>query len=424
VKFHNGDALTAEDFEFAFQRMGDGKYSRLPNLQQAVDSFEIVDPLHFRLHFKEGDATYVTDYMRLFAIPKHYILSVTPEEFERHPIGTGPWRFVSRSIKEEIRFERFPEYWNHEHAPGVKNLVIKVIPEDLTRVAAFQTGAVDLIDAVPVAQIAAVKALPGVHTATLNSGDNLYFSFDTQQPDSPFRDLRVRQAAAHAIDIDAIIKNVLFGQGQRYTQLGPGEFGYDPDLKPLPYDPKKARQLLAEAGYPKGFDTPCYNLTTPREPNIKEMGEAAFAYLSAVGIRCHVVGLEYNAWLHTKRRWATGKEMDGILSDLYGHGGLPGDPDQAWSVTMHTFVPAGGWGASSFTSIPEVDSLIEAQKREMDPAKRLLLVRQLAKIKNDQLLAGITTYRPLVTFAWHDDIAFTPWAMPGFWHQMQEIKTK
>jgi peptide/nickel transport system substrate-binding protein len=424
VKFHNGDPLTAEDFQFAFQRMSDGKYSRLPNLQQSVDSFEIVDPLHFRLHFKEGDATYVTDDLRLFAIPKNYILKVGPDEFEQHPVGTGPWRFVSRKIKDEIRFERFPDYWNKDHMPTAKNLVIKVIPEDLTRVAAFKTGEVDLIDAVPVASIAEVKKLPGVKTATLNSGDNLFFSFDTEQPDSPFRDLRVRQAAAYAIDIDAIIKNVLFGQGQRYTQLGPGEFGYDPDLKPLPFDPKKSRELLAAAGYPHGFDTPCYTLTTPREPNIKEMAEAAYAYLTAAGIRCHVVGLEYSAWLKMKRRWPTGREMDGVLSDLYGHGGLPGDPDLAWASTMHSFVPSGGWGASSFVSDPAVDKLIEEQKHEMDPAKRLVMVRNLARIKNEQLLAGITTYRPLVTFAWHDDIDFSPWAMPGYWHQMQEIGVK
>jgi peptide/nickel transport system substrate-binding protein len=360
----------------------------------------------------------------LFAIDRRYVESVSPDELERHPVGTGPWRFVSRSIKDEIRFERFPDYWNTQHHPGAKYLVIKVIPEDLTRVAAFKTGAVDLIDAVPVASVAEFREMGGVHTATVNSGDNLFFSFAQQRADLPFKDVRVRQAIAHAIDIDAIIKTVLFGQGQRYEQLGPDEFGYDPELKPYAYDPKLARQLLAEAGYPHGFDTPCYNLTTPREPNIKEMGEAAYAYLAAVGIRCKVVELEYNAWLTTKRRWPSGKEMDGILSDLYGHGGLPGDPDQAWSVTMHTFIPAGGWGASSFVSDPKVDALIEAQKREMDPARRLPMIRELARIKHDQVLAGVTTYRPLVTFAWHDNVTFTPWSMPGYWHSMQEIALK
>jgi len=427
VKFHNGDPLTSADFEFAWQRAKDPKQSRLPHLQAAISQFEIVDDLHFRLHFSEGDATYISDNLRLWAIPKKYFLEVGEEQFGLHPVGTGPWKFVSRSVKNEIRFEAFADYWNKEHRPSVKNLVIKVIPEDLTRVAAFKTGAVDLIDAVPVAMVAEMKATPGVKTATVNTGNNLYIQFATNLPNSPFNDLRVRQAAAHAIDMDAIVKNVIFGQGERYTQLGKGEYGYDPDLKPLPYDPKKARELLAAAGYPRGFDMPCVNLTTPREPNIKEYGEAVYAYFNAVGIRCRIIGAEYSAWLTLKRRWPEGssaKSMEGAISDMYGHGGLPGDPGTAWQATLHSFEPGKGYGVSSYTSEKDVDELIEAQKREMDPAKRLPIVQQIARIKNERLLGGITTYRPLSTFAWRDTVDFVPWATPGIWHELQEIGFK
>ena len=162
----------------------------------------------------------------------------------RKPVGTGPWKFVSRTIKEEIKFEAFDDYWNKEHRPTVKNLTIKMIPEDLTRVAAFKTGAVDWIDAVPLAMVEEFKKMPGVKTQSFVTPNNLYLSMDATSPNSPFKDVRVRQAVAHAIDVDAIIKSVLFGQGERYVQVGKGSLGYDPDLKPYPFDPKKARELL------------------------------------------------------------------------------------------------------------------------------------------------------------------------------------
>ena len=425
VKFHNGDPLTADDFEFTFNRMRDPKISRIAHLQAAVSKFEIIDPHHFKLHFSEGDATYLTDNLRLWALPKKYIEKVGDDGFATNPVGTGPWKFVSRSVKTEIRFEAFDQYWNKEHRPTVKNLVIKLSPEDLTRLAAFKTHAVDIIESVPVASVAELKAMPGVRMATLHTPNFLFVQLATQIPSSPFNDLRVRKAAAHAIDMDAIIKNVLFGQGERYVQLGPDDFGYDQELKGYNYDPKKAKQLLSEAGYPRGFDTPCYNITTPREANLKELGEAVFAYFSASGIRCRVQGVEYNAWLNLIRRWPEGttqKAMDGAAMSMYGHSG--NDASNAFAATLHTFEAARGFGSSSNTSIPELDLMIEEQKREMNPEKRLPMVRKIAQVKNEQLLAGIPIYRPLFSIAWHDDVDFKPWPMPGYWRGMQEVGFK
>lgn len=223
-----------------------------------------------------------------------------------------------------------------------------------------------------------------------------------------------------AVDVRTIISKVLFGQGEPYSQLGQGEFGYDPGLNPYPYDPAGARKLLAAAGYPRGFDVPCYNMNTPREPNIKELGQAVFAYLGAVGIRCNPIhGLEYSAWLAKVRR-GNQPEMDGIINARYGHG-IPGDPGLAWSLTLHSWEPGKGFGASSYTSDPEIDALLGAQAHEMDRAKREEIVRRIARLKQERVEAGLTIYRPLQTIAWRDSVAYTPWAMPGIWHQMQEI---
>ena len=423
VKFHNGDPLTSEDFEFAWNRQRNPKISRISHLQAAVERFEIVTEHHFRLHFSEGDATYDTDSLRLWALPKKYFEKVGEEGFIAKPVGTGPWKFVARNVKTDIRFELFEDYWNKERGPTVKNLHIKIIPEDLTRVAALKTGAVDLIESVPVASVEELRRMPGVKTVTLNTTNNLFIQLATHVPGSPWTDVRVRKAAAHAIDMDAIIKSVLFGQGERYAQLSPDDFGYDPNQKPYAYDPKKSRALLAEAGFPRGFETPCYNFTTQREPNLKEVGEAIFAYFGAVGIRCKpMVGVEYTAWLNLIRRWPEGsnqKIMDGAASSMYGHGG--NDVSNAFAATLHTFEPQRGFGSSSNTSIPELDRMIEEQKRELDPDKRIAMIRKIAEIKHDQVLAGVTTYRPLVTIAWRDNVRFVPWATPNTWRSMQEI---
>jgi peptide/nickel transport system substrate-binding protein len=425
ITFQNGDPLTSEDFEFTYERLRDPKDSRWSHLQASVESFEIVDPLHFRIRFKEPDANYVTDNLQLWALPKRYFQQVGAEAFARAPIGTGPWKLMSWKLKEEIRLEAYEGYWDKEHRPGVRNLTIKFIPEDLTRVAAYKTGAIDWMDAVPPSMVEEFRKLPNTTTATLVTGNNLYLNFGTHLPNSPFRDVRVRQAAAHAIDMDAIIKRVLFGQGQRYTEIGEGTTGYDPALKPYSYDPKQARELLRAAGFPNGFETPCYNLTTPREPNVKEMGEAVFAYLGSVGIRCQVRQLEYGAWINLGRRGRAGPpEMDGVISWMWSQG-VPGDPGTPWAGHLHSFEAGKGWGSYSYTINPEIDALVEQQKRTLDLPARVALLQDIARRKHDAVLGGLTTYRPLVTLAWRTDkVRFVPWPNPGFWRNFQEIGLK
>ncbi len=424
VKFHNGDPFTAEDIEFSWQRQRDPKSSFFSHNVASIERIEIIDPLNLRIHFKEPDAQFVAGDLQLWAMPKKYFAQVGEEEFGKRPVGTGPWKFVSRTVKDELKLEAFDGYWHKTKRPTVKNLTIKIIPEDLTRVSAFKTGRVDWIDNVPPSMVEEFRKMPGVKTATVVSGNNLFVNFNTQQPKSPFNDVRVRQAAAHAMDIDTIIAKVLFGQGERYAQVGKGSPGWDPALKPYAYDPKKSRELLKQAGFPNGFDTPCYNLTTPREPNVKEVGEAMFAYLGAVGIRCQMRNLEYGAWINLGKRNRTGPpDMDGVLSWMWSQG-LPGDPGVPWSGHLHSYEPGTGWGSYSYTHDVEIDTLLAVQKRTMDPAARSELLKKIAAIKHERVIGGVPTYRPLVTFAWRDKVQFVPWPVRDYWRAFQELGLK
>jgi len=421
VKFHTGETLKSSDMVYSYQRLKDPKISKWAHYQAAVERIDVIDDRRFKIVFKQPDATYISGYLRLWGISEKYYKKVGDDGVQKHPVGTGPWKFVSRKIKEEAKFEAFEGYWNKKQRPSVKHLTVKLIPEDMTRVAAFQTGAVDWVDAVPPAMIATIKKMKGVKTTSVLNGNNLFIKFNTHHKNSPFTNPKVRRAAAHAIDMDGILKSVLFGQGQRYASVGKGTLGYDPTLKPYEYDPAKAKQLLKEAGYPKGFNVKFYNLITPREPNIKEYGEAVAAYLTAVGIRTRIQGLEYVPWIKMGRR-RDAPDMDGVISWMWGHG-VVGDPGSPWAGHLHCYTPGTGWGSYSTYCDPMFDELIEQQKGEMDPVKRETILKMIARLKHKMIAGGLTTYRPMVTFAWKSKVRYKPW--PGaYFHELQEIGLK
>ena len=415
VRFHNGDVLTSDDFRYAYDRQRD-PVSRNAGRFRYIRDLVVLDERRFDIVFGTPDGAFIPLNLALWAIPRRYFEEVGDAGVQAHPIGTGPWKFVSRKPREELVVERFEDYWNPAARPAADRLVIKIIPEDTTRVAAFKTGAVDWIDAVPPALIADFETLPGVRVVSLPAPNNLFLNIHATDPRSPLADVRVRQAVAHAVDFDAIIEFILYGQGIRTAQLAPGSLGHDPDLAPYPYNPERARALLAEAGFDRGINVNCYNLTTPREPYIKEMGEAVFAYLGTVGIRCRVVQLEYGAWINLGRVNAR-PLMDGIMSTMWGHG-LPGDPTDPWSGHLHSH--GDGWGPYSYHADPEIDRLVEEFRTTLDPDTRERLARQLARVKHERVAGGLPTYRPMITFAWRDTIAYRPW--PGaFWRSMREI---
>lgn len=422
VKFHNGDPLTSADLEFGYERARDPKISRLAQRYAKIDRFEIVDPYRFKLYFKEPDGSFIVQGLQMYAVPKKYYQQVGEEGFGKAPVGTGPWKFVSRTVKDELRLTAFPDYWNKQQRPTVKNLVIKIIPEDLTRVAAFKTGQVDWIDGVPPPLVKEFKSMKGAQTFSAPSGNHLFFDFPAYDKNSPFSKLEVRKAVAHGFDMDTIISSVLYGQGKRYTGVGLGNAGVDPALQPYKYDPALAKSLLAKAGYPNGFDTPCYNMTTQREPNIKEMGEAVFAYLQTIGIRCQVVGLEYGAWV-TKIRRGAEKPLDGIITTMSAQS-IPADPGAAWTLALHSYKPNTGFGSYSQTSDAKADEMVEQMQATMDPVERNKIMRDLARYKHENVLSGVVTYEPIITMAWRDTIEFKPWSSPGYWHAFQQIGYK
>jgi len=423
VTFTNGEPLTTDDLIFSWERQK--RVSRWAQYVTVVDKIVAQDDYRATIYFKQKDGTFIwPGAMRIWMVPKDYVTQVGDEGFARNPIGTGPYRLVERKLKEYWVIEPYKDYWNKDYRPkNVDKVTVKIIPEDITRVAALKTKEVAWIDAVPPAMLAEVKAISGVKVITLEDANNIFIQLNAIDPKSPFVNEKVRKAVAYAIDKEAIVKNILFGQGIIYAGTTKGCEGYDPNLKPYPYDPEKAKQLLAEAGYPAGFDITFYGLATPRVPYMKEVGEALAAYLTKVGIRCNVVMEEYGAWINRGRR-VSPPDMPTMIHWMWGHGIPPGDLNAPLSGHVHKYVEGTGWGSYSYHDDPELNKLVEEQMAEMDPAKRNEMIKNILRIKHERVAGGVELYRPLVSFAmWDDKVKWTPWPSTG-WESLRLLELK
>jgi peptide/nickel transport system substrate-binding protein len=397
VKFHNGDGLTAKDVEFSFER-GRLKNPVVKSRLGLIQKFTVIDDYRFKIDLKMPDVTLIPNRVGTAIVSKSYFDRVGEDKFTKNPVGTGPYKFVRHAPGEYVDIERFEEYWGAK--PSVREARFIFASEDTTRVAKLRAGEVDLISSCPYPLVKEITRSPGlkiVKLATLHPSPSV--SFNTQNPNTPWYDKRVRRAMAYAIDWKSIVENVLQGIPEHWAFLASHEVGYDPDLKPYPYDPKKARELLAEAGYPKGFEFKFYWPVTGRFPMSREMSEAIASYLEAVGIRTKLVGEEWAAY-QSRRDASKGPEVEFVA--LIG-AGLSGAPDPTYNFDL--FFSKGG--RFSTYSNPEVNKLGAEAKAIVDDAKRGEAIKKVVRIIYDDV-AVIPIYNTVAIFAMKENIDFNP----------------
>lgn len=291
VKFHNGDPLTSEDVKFALDRIRDPAVkSPAAPLFEEMESVTADDPLTVTVKTKHPYAPLFTMLAGAWIVPARYFQQVGEGGFLRAPMGTGAYRFKEWAKDVRVVMEAFPGYWRG--APAIPGYAYRPIPEDAARLAALENDEVDLIRPLPVDQVAAVKGRSDLRVAN-RPGQQIYCGLNTLTF-TPFKDRRVRQAINHGVNVDSIVKNLFLGLAERLN----GPFftvtpGYDPSISPYPYDPDKAKRLLAEAGYAKGFDV---MLTVPAglqgAQKFPEVGQAIAGDLSRIGVRPKVVQVE------------------------------------------------------------------------------------------------------------------------------------
>jgi peptide/nickel transport system substrate-binding protein len=407
VKFHNGDPFTAEDVKFSFAR-AKGKL-----LHEKVREVEIVSPSRVRFHLHEPWPDFMSFYGTFasgaaWVVPKKYVEQVGPDGFKKHPIGLGPYKFVSHAPGVELVMEAYEGYWRK--MPSVKRLVYKSIPESTTRLAMVKRGEVDVAYLLDAPQATEVKRDPTLKLAFSGGIGTFYLDFLEQwDPKSPWADKRVRLAAMLAIDSRALSEAETLGASRPTGNVVPKTFEFALPLEPYPYDPARAKKLLAEAGYPNGFDAGDLHPWPP----YNSMGEAVVGYLGNVGIKMRLRSMERAAFYGA----LASKKLKGVclcINAVWGNA----------ASRLSQTVPAEG--AYTYGAYPDIEALYRQQANELDRRKRAAMLAQI-----QQQLAERVRFAPIYDYIWPSGIGPRveesalmlidpyPWAAP-----LEEVRLK
>jgi peptide/nickel transport system substrate-binding protein len=408
VKFHNGDPFTAEDVRFSFYRSKGNKI-----LREKVRDIEIAGPHRVRFHLHEPFPDFMAFYGTLVSgagwiVPKKYVEKVGDDGFKKLPIGLGPYRFVSHTPGIELIMEANEGYWRK--MPSVKRLVFKSVPEATTRLAMLKKGEIDIAYLLEAPQALELKRDPNFRVAFSGGiGITSLDFFEQWDPKSPWHDRRVRLAANYALDRRALSEAETLGASKPTGSLIPRSFEFALPIEPYPHDPARAKQLLAEAGYPSGFDGGDFHVTPPYFAR----GEAVMGYLAAVGIRLRMKQMERAAFFGA---WGS-KKLRGVCvcgTGLYGNA----------ATRISEVVPSDG--AYAYGGYPDIDALYKQQARETDRKKREVMLHQIQQLLHERVRFG-----PIFEYHWPSGIGPRvaeaalmlidpyPWSAP-----LEEVKLK
>ena len=388
VKFHNGDPLTAEDVKFSMERYrgaGSGPF------KTRILSIDVLDPHRIRFRFKQPWPDFMTFYGTPatgagWIVPKKYVEKVGDDGFKKVPVGAGPYRFVSFTPGVELVLEAYEQYWRK--TPSVKRLVFKVVPEEVTRLAMLKRGDVDIAYSIRGALAEELRRTPGLTLAPNYPPGTFWLVFPEQwtAPRSPWTDQRVRLAVNHAIDRKAINQAETLGFSKITGSIIPQTFEFYWQAPVHPFDPARARRLLAEAGYPGGFDAGDYYC----DASYSNLGEAVVNDLKAVGIRTQLRPLERVAFIAQNRD----KKLKNIIQTASGAAGNA-------ATRLDAFVAAGG--TFTYGSYPDIEGLVREQAGEPDTKKREATLHRIQQMIHERAvfapiweLAFLNGYGPRV----------------------------
>jgi peptide/nickel transport system substrate-binding protein len=386
VKFHNGDALTSEDVKFSFDRYrGAGAKA----LKDRVAAVETPGPYQVRFRLKNPWPDFMTFYTAAsgagWIVPKKYVEKVGDDGYKKAPVGAGPYKFVSFTPGIELVLEANDSYWRK--TPSVKRLVFKVITDETTRLAALKRGEIDVVYSIRGELAEELVRTPGLtlKPAVIQSPQWVAM-LDQWDPKSPWHDRRVRLAANLAIDRKAINQAITLGHSRLTYSIIPSTFDFYWQPPAYPFDPAQAKKLLAEAGYPNGFDAGDYYL----DISYANVQEAIANDLQQIGIRTKLISRERAShWsTYTDKKY---KNLAYTASGAFGNA----------ATRLEAYVVTGG--AYVYGSYPDIDSLFKDQAAELDRKKREALLHRIQQLMTEKVmsipmweLAFINGYGPRV----------------------------
>jgi peptide/nickel transport system substrate-binding protein len=383
VTFHNGEAVTAEDVKFSFERYR-GAGAKI--LKAKVRAVQVVGPQRVRFLLNEPWPDFLTFYATPatgagWIVPKKYVEAVGDEGFKKHPIGAGPYKFVSYQPGVEVILEANERYWRK--APQVKRLVMKVIPDEATRLAMLKRGEADIAYLLSGAIGEEARRTPNIRL--IPSGGQWVSTvclLDQWDPKSPWHDVRVRAAASHAIDRKAISDSETLGASQPVGSIIPPMLEFALPVETPRHDTARSRQLLREAGYPNGFDAGELVGTV----QFAGAAEAVINYFAAVGIRTRLRTMERAAYLAAQRD----KKLKNLL--FCGAGGYGNAATRIENYLISS-------GSFSYGAVPDIDDLFAQQARERDRGRRQALLHRIQQIAAERVI-----YVPLYMLSFHNGV--------------------
>nr|WP_321460215.1 ABC transporter substrate-binding protein [uncultured Cohaesibacter sp.] len=389
VKFHDGSDFTAEDVKFSIERIPVVTGPMPMTLYtKYVDSVEIIDDYTIRIHTKGMAPALPNDFTRLFVVPSETGMEARNEEFNsgKAAIGTGPYKFVSWQPKGDLVLERFDDYWGGKAA--WEKVIRREIADDAARVAALRSGEVDMINYVPASDYLAFKSNKDLETFVSDSVYilNIAPSVKDEEPQpitidgkpvdgNPLQDLRVRKALDLAINRDVLVNVVLEGLGAPANQLMPeGFFGYSDKLGKREYDIDQAKSLLADAGYPNGFEID-FTCTNNRVPGDAVVCEALAQMWSRLGLKVNAQALNGTVFFPAAAR-------EEYTMTMSAWGTLTGEAAYTYGALTHTKDADKGFGNFNRTgySNPEFDKVFDEGTQTLDADKRKALYEEASYI--------------------------------------------
>jgi peptide/nickel transport system substrate-binding protein len=398
VKFSDGTPFTADDVVFTF--------NRIPNVLNSPSSFnssikpitqiEVIDPL--TIHFHTAQPVPLLPYLLAQAriISKHAAEGASTADFNsgKAAVGAGPYKLVSVSLGDKVVMHRNEDWYGPK--PAWDNVVYRVIANDAARSAALQSGDVDIIDQVPTRDVANLRANPKLNVMSAAGPRLIYIYLDAGRAKSPqvfdldgkpldknpLQDARVRKALSLAINREGIKTQIMDGFSKPTGQLvGEGMSGYDPAIKPPPYDPAEAKRLLSEAGYPNGFAI-TLNGPNDRYVNDHTIEEAIAQMWTRIGVKTSVDSKPASVFFAAGQR-------DEYSADLIGWSSDTGEASSPLVTIVASSIPEKGWGGyatfhASHFSDPAVDAIIEKSLMTIDTEAREALYREATEKAMDE----------------------------------------
>lgn len=374
VRFHNGDVLTPADVKYSFDRVIDQtkKSPQYGNIR-AIKEVKVIDAETVHLITDKPFPLLLERLVFFPIVNKKHIETVGDQAFgTTSPVGTGPWKFVEWKRDQLIRLEAFDQHWRGK--PAFKHLVFRAIPEVATQVAEIKTGGVDIIRNVSADIMPELKTHPLAYISSTPILRVHYLALDMRS--APFDKKPARQAANYAIDKPTIIQKLMAGLGtQVATTVQPMAFGFDREVKPYPFDAKKAKELLAQAGYPNGVDITMHSAYVEFRP----VFEAICQMLTEVGLRTTPrmwdPGPAWNKFFQTE-----GKATNGYYGSWGNYSVF--DADAVLHPLYHT--EPGGWVGKWYARVEGLDKLIDEARSSVDQPKRKRVYAQIQQMMREE----------------------------------------